>query len=85
MRIISVILSVIGLMVCGVSAVGFRLTMSNLLNALLSGETSGIGQVASAITTANLLSYVNIFGCALIFLGILLNIFSMFGGKKQNV
>lgn len=85
MKIISLILIVIGFFICLATGIGFRLAVGNILSSLMNSETSGIGQIASAISMANLLSYVNIFGSVIIFLGIILSIVSMFAGKKQNV
>jgi len=40
--------------------------------------------IGAALSTSRILSFVDLFGCAIIFLGIVLNIISMFTGRKQQ-
>jgi hypothetical protein len=50
----------------------------------MSSEANGIGMIASAITTGSYLSYLNILGCTIILIGIILNIVSIIVARKQN-
>jgi hypothetical protein len=85
MKIISLILVIIGFLLCAVSGLGLRIEVSAITENIMRAEASGIGGLASALYLASVLSYVNIFGCLVIFLGIILNIASLFAGKKQNI
>lgn len=84
MKIISIILIIFGFILCVGSSLGIRFAIYTLVDGLMSSDTAGIGMVASAISSASLLSYVNLFGCAIIFIGILLNIVGMFAGRKRQ-
>jgi len=84
MKIIAVILTFIGLVVCFIGSVGTQYLLRSTLYAMMNSETSGIGAIARGFDNAMLAGYVAIFGCVIIFLGLLLNIVSMFTGKKQQ-
>ncbi len=84
MKAISIILITIGFIMCGISSLGIRYAISVLTEGLMSAETAGIGTIASALTNASVFSYMNLFGCALIFFGIVFNLMGMFTEKKQQ-
>ena len=84
MKIISVIIITIGFVICAISSLGIRYSVYNIVSGLMNTETTGIGQLASALSNASLLSYVNIFGCVVIFIGLVQNFISMFTEKKRQ-
>lgn len=84
MKIISIILIVIGLLLCAVGSFGTHFFVHHLMHDLMHAETAGIGTIASNLNNAWYLSFVSMAGCALIFFGLILNIISMFTGRKQQ-
>lgn len=83
MKIISIILIAIGLFLCAVGSVGVQYLLRKTLEALMNSETAGIGAIARGFDNAFLSNYIAIFGCVIIFIGLLLNIISIFTGRKQ--
>lgn len=81
----SVVLTFIGLVLCFVGSVGTQYMLRSTLDAMMNSETSGIGAIASGFDNAMKLGYVAIFGCVIVFIGLLINIISMFAGKKQAI
>ena len=84
MKAASLILQLVGFLICFGSSIGFRFALGGILNAIMSSETSGIGQINSAVQSGYYLSYLNILGCVVILIGIILNIISVFVGRKQT-
>jgi len=84
MKIVSIILLVIGLLLCLVSGVWTHFAVHNVMYDLMHSEVAGIGRIASNLTNAWYLSFVNMVGCVFIFLGVVLNIISMFKERKQT-
>jgi hypothetical protein len=84
MRTISVILTFIGFVLCLAGSVGVQVLLRQTLFALLNSETGGIGAIARGFDNTFLSNYVALFGCLLIFIGLLLNIISLFTGRKQQ-
>ncbi|MGC2236846.1 MAG: hypothetical protein WA584_11845 [Pyrinomonadaceae bacterium] len=84
MKIISVILTFIGFVLCLAGSVGSQYFLRVILAAMISSETSGIGAMARGFDNAMLSGYVAIFGCAIIFLGLLISVISLFTGRKQQ-
>ncbi len=84
MRIISVILTFIGFVLCGIGSFGVRYMLYKVLEGLKNSETAGIGELARGFDNAVLLSYLSIFGCVIIFIGLILNFISMFTEKKRQ-
>ena len=80
----SVVLTSIGLFLCFIGSVGTQYMLRSTLNAMMNSETSGIGAIARGFDNAMSLGYVAIFGCVIIFIGLLINIISMFTGRKQQ-
>lgn len=84
MKIISLILIFIGFVLAFIGSVGVQYLLRATLNAMMDSANSGIGEIASGFSNAFLSNYVALFGCAIIFLGLVLNIISMFTGRKQQ-
>ena len=84
MKIISFILTFIGFVLCLAGSVGSQYFLRSTLKVMLESETSGIGAIGRGFDNAMLSGYVAIFGCAIIFLGLLVSIISMFTGRKQQ-
>ena len=84
MKILSIILLVIGFILCGISSLALRYYLWQVINGMMASGTAGIGIVANGFDKMSLLSYVNIFGCVIIFLGIITSIVSLFTGRKQQ-
>jgi hypothetical protein len=84
MKVISVILTFIGFVLCLAGSVGVQFLLRSTLDAMMNSETSGIGAIASGFNNTMLSNYVAIFGCALIFIGLIINVISLFGGRKQQ-
>lgn len=83
MKIISIILIVIGLLLCFVSSLWMHFAVHHVMHGMMHAETAGIGTIASNLSNAWYLSFVNMCGCVIIFIGVVLNIISMFAGRKQ--
>ena len=81
MKTISVVLIVAGVLLCFVSSLWMHFAVHHVMHDMMHAETSGIGTVASNLTTAWYLSFVNMVGCVIIFFGIILSIFT---GRKQQ-
>lgn len=84
MKIISLIVTFIGFVLCLAGSLGNQFFLRSTLAALINSETSGIAAIASGFDYAMISGYVAIFGCAIIFLGLLLNVISLLAGKKQQ-
>jgi uncharacterized membrane protein len=84
MKIISVILTFIGFVLCLIGSVGSQYFLRSALKAMMDSETSGIGAIARGFDNAMLTGYVAIFGCAIIFLGLVVSVISLFAGRKQQ-
>ena len=84
MKIISVILTFIGFVLCLIGSVGSQYFLRATLAAMMDSETAGIGAIARGFDNAMLSGYVAIFGCAIIFLGLLLSVISIFTGRRQQ-
>ncbi|MET0754358.1 MAG: hypothetical protein ABWZ66_13330 [Pyrinomonadaceae bacterium] len=85
MKIISLILLVIGLIICGISSLTIVYTITSAVNAAMNGGGSaGIGMIGAALDTSRTMGIVNLLGCAMIFFGIVFNIISLFTGRKQQ-
>lgn len=84
MKIISLILLVIGLIICGISSLTIVYTITSAVNAAMNSGSAGIGMIGAALDTSRTMGFVNILGCAMIFFGIVFNIISWFTGKKQQ-
>ena len=84
MKIVSLILIILGFIISGIcSLIIFYATFKGVTG-IQGGQTSGIADVAWAISTTYLVSFVNLFGFAIIGLGILLAVIGLFTGKKQE-
>lgn len=80
----SVVLTFIGLVLCFIGSVGTQYMLRSTLDAMMNSETAGIGAIASGFENTILSNYVAIFGCVIIFIGLLVNVISMFAGRKQQ-
>ena len=84
MKAASLILQLVGFLICFGTSVGFRFALAGILDAIMNSEAGGIGRISSAVETGSYLSYLNILGCVIILIGIILNIISVFVGRKQT-
>jgi uncharacterized membrane protein len=84
MKIISIILIVIGLLLCTLGSFGTHFLIHQIMENIMRADSSGIGALASNLTNAWNLSFVGIAGCVVIFLGVILNIVAIFRAKKQT-
>jgi uncharacterized membrane protein len=84
MKIISIILIVIGLLLCAVGSFGTHFFVHHVMRDLMNAAAGGIGSVASGLQNAWYLSFVAMFGCLIMFLGVVLNIVVMLRAKKQT-
>jgi uncharacterized membrane protein len=82
MKIISIILLVIGMLLCAVGSFGSHFFTHQVMYDIMHADTGGIGSIASGLTNAWYLSFVSIAGCVVIFLGVILNIVAMVRAKK---
>jgi hypothetical protein len=84
MKIISLVLLVIGLLLCLAGGFGTHFFIHHVIYDILHAETSGIGSIARGLDNAWYLSFVSIAGSAFVFLGLVFNIIAMFKGKKTQ-
>lgn len=85
MKIVSVLLTVIGLLITGFSSLGIFYSIFTAVNAGKNSGAEGIGIVIWGLNTAYKLGFVNLFGLAILFFGVILLIVAMFTGKKQQI
>jgi uncharacterized membrane protein len=84
MRIISVILTFIGFVLCFFGSVGVQYFLRKTIENLLDEKgAAGIGTVARGFDNAMLSSYITIFGSVIILLGLLFGIISIFTDKRR--
>jgi uncharacterized membrane protein len=84
MKIISIILTFVGFVLCFVGSVGVQVLLRQTLAAMMDSETGGIGAIARGFDNTFLSNYVALFGCLLVFIGLLINIISLLAGRKQQ-
>lgn len=84
MKIISTILIVIGFAISGICSLGIFYATYTGVSGIKTGETSGIASVAWGLSTAYLLSFANLFGFAILGIGVLLLVIGLFSGRKQQ-
>jgi hypothetical protein len=84
MKIIAIILTSIGFVLCFFGNIGVQYLLRQTLAAMMDSQTSGIGAIASGFENTMLAGYVAIFGSVLVFLGILINIIALFTGRKRQ-
>ncbi len=84
MKTASLILLVIGLILCGISSLTIVYSITSAVNQAMAGGAAGIGMIGAALDTSRTMGLVNIFGCVLIFIGIICNIIPSFTGRKQQ-
>jgi hypothetical protein len=84
MKIISTILIVIGFLISGISSLIIFYATFTGVNGIRNSETAGISGIAWGLSTAYLASFVNLFGFAILGIGVLLLVISMFTGRKQQ-
>ena len=84
MRIISVVLTFIGFVLCFFGSVGVQVLLRQTLAALANSESAGIGAVARGFDNAMLSSYVAIFGSIVVLLGLLCAVVSLFTDRKRG-
>lgn len=72
---------VIGLLVCFISSGWMHFATHHVMHYMMHSETEGIGKVASILTTAWYLSFVNMVGCVGLFVGLVLKVIA---GRKQT-
>ncbi|CAN5596898.1 hypothetical protein BH10ACI1_BH10ACI1_26320 [soil metagenome] len=85
MKIIALIITIIGMLITGISSLGIVYSIHTAIESMKNAGNAGIGIFASWISTTQTLSYVNIFGAAILFLGVVLTVIVMFTGRKQQV
>jgi hypothetical protein len=85
MKIIAIIVTVVGTIITGSSSLGMVYSFYIAFEAMRSTEAAQMGIFGAWIRNAQILSYVNLFGVAIIFLGVVLTIVAMFMGRKQQV
>lgn len=85
MKIISIIVTLIGLLITGLSSLGIVYSLYTAIESMKSSETNGIGLFAQRISNAQLFGYVNLFGVLILFLGVALIIAAMYTGRKKQV
>ena len=83
MKIISIILIFIGLFLCAVGSAGMHFAIHKTIEGAMHAETAGVYSLAQNLETAWYLSIVSVVGCIVIFFGLVLNIISIFTGRKQ--
>lgn len=84
MKIIAIIVTLIGLLITGVSSLGVVYSVRVIINSITNSANSGIGTMAEAISNAQILSFVNLLGVVITFFGVVLMIAAMFWGRKKQ-
>lgn len=84
MKIIAIIVTLIGLLITGVSSLGVVYSVRVIINSITNSANSGIGTMAEAISNAQILSFVNLLGVVVTFFGVVLMIAAMFWGRKKQ-
>ncbi|HEY0428055.1 MAG TPA: hypothetical protein VGC76_09770 [Pyrinomonadaceae bacterium] len=85
MKIISVILTFIGFVLCLFGNVGVQYFLRKTMQDILDEKgASGIAVLVNGFSNALNSSYVSIFGCVIIFFGIIFGIISIFTGRRQQ-
>jgi hypothetical protein len=84
MKILSLILIILGFVISGVCSLVIFYASFTAMSAVGTGASSAIGEVAWAMSTTYLVSFVNLLGFAILGLGILLAVIKMFTGGKQQ-
>jgi hypothetical protein len=83
MRIAAIIVTLIGLLITGISSLGIVVSLYTATEAAKSSAAGGIGTFAAWVSYAQILSYVNLFGLVILFFGVVLLIVTMFMGRKK--
>jgi TRAP-type mannitol/chloroaromatic compound transport system permease small subunit len=84
MKTISLILIILGFIISGICGLIIFYASFTAMSAVGTGASSAIGEVAWAMSTTYLVSFVNLFGFAILGLGVLLAVIGMFTGRKQQ-
>jgi uncharacterized membrane protein len=84
MKIISLILIILGFVISGICSLVIFYAGFTAMSGIQNGATSGIADVAWAMSTTYLVSFVNLLGFAILALGILLAVIGLFTERKQK-
>lgn len=85
MKIIAIIITLIGLLITGISSLGILYSIRSAISAMTNSASNGIGVLAEAISSSQTMCLVNLLGVGLTFFGVVLMIAAMFMGRKKQV
>ena len=84
MKIISSIIIGIGLVITLISSLVIFYATHTGVSGVTNSAERGIGDIAWGLSTAYYASFINLFGCAILVLGVLLALVAMFTGRKKQ-
>ena len=85
MKIIAIVITLVGLLITGISSIGIFYSIRSAISAMTSSASNGIGLLAEAISSSQTMCLANLFGVAITFFGVVIMIVAMFIGRKKQV
>ena len=85
MKIISIIITLIGLLITGLTSIAIFFSIRSAISAMTSSASNGIGLLAEAISRSQTMCLANLFGVVITFFGVVLMIVAMYIGRKKQV